>query len=58
MNRCEYIHKTGMGISLLLLFTLGNLISYCQISVDYSSLNAHQKLARDIFKELIEINTT
>jgi acetylornithine deacetylase/succinyl-diaminopimelate desuccinylase-like protein len=57
MNRYEYIHKTGMGISLLFLFTLSNLISYCQISVDYSSLNAHQKLARDIFKELIEINT-
>lgn len=38
--------------------TLGSAFSYAQTYESTKSLTAHQKLARDIFKELIEINTT
>ena len=58
MNQKGYINKLCLGCSLLLLFTIGTQSIYSQFSGRSDAIAGHQKLARDIFKELIEINTT
>jgi acetylornithine deacetylase/succinyl-diaminopimelate desuccinylase-like protein len=47
-----------MGCTLLLLFTVSIQYTYSQFYHGNNTLNGHQQLARDIFRELIEINTT
>jgi acetylornithine deacetylase/succinyl-diaminopimelate desuccinylase-like protein len=44
--------------SLIIIADLTCAVSLCQTSVQSAVVNSHQKLARDIFAELIEINTT
>ncbi|MDP4197759.1 MAG: M20/M25/M40 family metallo-hydrolase, partial [Bacteroidota bacterium] len=46
----EYLLVTGVRLE--------TVDSFAQEGRNYAELTAHQKLARDIFKELIEINTT
>jgi acetylornithine deacetylase/succinyl-diaminopimelate desuccinylase-like protein len=55
-NRCN--HKLYIGYALVLLFLLGTQGAYSQPSGRNDTITGHQKLAYDIFKELIEINTT
>lgn len=58
MNQNRYIRRLTIGGCLVFLLTLNSLCTYCQFSFRNDILSGHQKLARDIFKELIEINTT
>ena len=58
MNQNIYIRRLCIGGCLVLLFTLNSLFTYSQVSIKNDTLSGHQKLAHDIFKELIEINTT
>ena len=52
-----YINKLCLGCSLLLLFTISTQDIYSQFSGRSETIAGHQKLAHDIFKALIEINT-
>jgi acetylornithine deacetylase/succinyl-diaminopimelate desuccinylase-like protein len=47
-----------IGFYLLLFFNLGTVKIYAQFTVKANTSTGYQKLAHDIFKELIEINTT
>lgn len=47
-----------MGNSLLLLFILNSLVTFSQITGKNDTNSGYQILAHDIFRELVEINTT
>ena len=52
------MRKFYIFVCLVLVFTLSSMSSYCQLSPGNDTLSGNQKFALDIFKELIEINTT
>ena len=54
----KYVFRTCLFLSFLLVFTVNTRITFSQTAGKSETLTAYQKLARDIFKELIEINTT
>jgi acetylornithine deacetylase/succinyl-diaminopimelate desuccinylase-like protein len=58
MKQNVYIHRLCFACSLIVIFTLRTHCIYGQFSGTSSTISDHQKLAHDIFKELIEINTT
>jgi acetylornithine deacetylase/succinyl-diaminopimelate desuccinylase-like protein len=58
MSNGRHIQRVWIGYSLLILFSICNRDLYGQISAGIDTIKGHQKLAREIFKELIEINTT
>ena len=57
MHQNIYFHKLCLGC-FLLLFTAGKQETFSQVSEKGTVISDYQNLARDIFKELIEINTT
>jgi acetylornithine deacetylase/succinyl-diaminopimelate desuccinylase-like protein len=58
MNHNKFLNRWYPGYSFLLLFALVTLGIYGQDSGRGEKADQYQKLARDIFKELVEINTT
>jgi len=54
----KYVFRTCVFLSFLLIFSANPQIACSQPSDKSETLTAYQKLAHDIFKELIEINTT
>ena len=58
MNQNRYIRRLNFSGCLVFLFTMNSLCTYSQFSFRNDTLSVNQKLAHDIFKELIEINTT
>jgi acetylornithine deacetylase/succinyl-diaminopimelate desuccinylase-like protein len=54
----EYLFKTCISFSFLLVFSVNPQITCSQTPGKSETLTGYQKLARDIFKELVEINTT
>jgi acetylornithine deacetylase/succinyl-diaminopimelate desuccinylase-like protein len=58
MKKNKYICKLFLRSLLVLFFTLTYMTTYSQFSGNNETVTMNQKLAHDIFKELIEINTT
>jgi acetylornithine deacetylase/succinyl-diaminopimelate desuccinylase-like protein len=58
MQHQRTIRNGCLGYALVLLFTFCNSLIYSQYNNKNEGLPEHQKLAHDIFRELIEINTT
>ena len=54
----EYLFKTCISFFFLLVFFVSAQITFSQATGKGNTLTSYQKLAREIFKELIEINTT
>jgi acetylornithine deacetylase/succinyl-diaminopimelate desuccinylase-like protein len=56
----KYMNKIILGVAYFLIFAMvdSSVPVFAQHSEESRVLTAHQKLARDIFQELIEINTT
>jgi len=54
----EYLFKTCISFFFLLVFSVSTQITFSQTTGKGNTLNTYQKLAREIFKELIEFNTT
>ena len=57
MHQNIYFYKLYLGC-FLLLFTAGKQAVFSQVPVKGTVVSDYQNLARDIFKELVEINTT
>lgn len=58
MNQTKYPHKLKMKSIPLFFITLSSYFSFSQSMQMNKPLNPHQQMAYDIFRELIEINTT
>jgi acetylornithine deacetylase/succinyl-diaminopimelate desuccinylase-like protein len=58
MNHNEYTHKLHVVCILALLLAVNQLRTYSQPGSVNETLSGYQNLAHDVFKELIEINTT
>jgi acetylornithine deacetylase/succinyl-diaminopimelate desuccinylase-like protein len=58
MNLHGYITRWLTVFSFTLLFSLASQNTSCELSHGIDTLNWYQKLAHDIFEELVEINTT
>jgi len=57
MHQNTFFQKLYLGC-VLLLFNAGKQEAFCQVPEKGTVVSVYQNLARDIFKELIEINTT
>jgi acetylornithine deacetylase/succinyl-diaminopimelate desuccinylase-like protein len=58
MNQKSYTNKLHIICILALLIIVSHQGIYCQLPSGNDTLSGYRKLAHDIFKELIEINTT